>query len=58
MLEEFESDRCSFSILKPRMRRKCFLGEDEGDASGSEKAEYDGVVGGEKDIEFLPSDFP
>jgi hypothetical protein len=40
------------------MRLKCLFGEEEGDESGREKVDRAGVVGGEKDIEFLPSGLP
>jgi hypothetical protein len=36
------------------MRLKCFFDEEEGDESGREKVDRAGVVGGEKEIEFLP----
>ena len=38
----------------PRRFRKDFFGED-GEDSGSEKVEWDGVVGGENDIDRRPS---
>ena len=57
-MDELESGRCSFRMLRPLSSRKCFFGDASGAYKGSEKAECAGVAGEEKDIEFLPFDLP